>query len=194
MYYVKEIEDKIRLPPDEFKSEREEVIARILREQYERRLFKELGFVISLFDVKISGDGLVIPGDGAAYYTVKFNLLTFMPYVNEVYYAEIKDLVDFGAFAGIGPIQGLIHISQLASEKFSYNKKAKKIVSRSGKLSVKKGDKCMVKISTVSMKATVADTRIGLTMRPQGLGRIEWVEKEAERENQLRRRQKVKKK
>jgi DNA-directed RNA polymerase subunit E' len=96
--------------------------------------------------------------------------------VNEVFEAEVKEIVEFGAFVSIGPFQGLLHISQFGREKYFYDKKAKTLVSRAEKRSVKKGDTLLVKVSTVSLKATTADTKIGLTMRPDGLGKPEWMD------------------
>ncbi len=174
MYYVKSIEDKVRITPDLFKEKTLNAVKRILRDKYERRVFKDLGLVLAIYDAEMLGEGLVIPGDPAAYYEVKFNTLTFMPYVNEVYEVHVKDLVDFGAFCSMGPIPGLVHISQISSEKFFYNKKSKKIASKNGKKSLKKGDNILIKVSTVSLKATVSDTKIGLTMRATGLGKAEW--------------------
>lgn len=174
MYYVKEIEDKVRVTPDLFKEKTKNAVNRILRNEYERRMFKDFGVVLAVFDTDILSDGLVIPGDAGAYYRVKFKALTFMPYINEVYETEIKDLVDFGAFASLGPLQGLVHISQIGNEKFFHNKKLKKISSKSGKKSVKKGDACLIKVSTVSLKMNMSDTKIGLTMRAPGLGKPEW--------------------
>lgn len=176
MYYVKEIEDKVRVTPDLFKEKTRDAVNRIIRKEYERRVFKEFGVVLAVYDTEVLSDGLVIPGDGAAYYNIKFKALTFMPYVNEVYETEIKDLVDFGAFSSIGPLQGLVHISQIGNEKFYHNKKLKKIASKSGKKSLKKGDKTLVKVSTVSLKVNISDTKIGLTMRAPGLGKPEWFE------------------
>ncbi|MDD5023250.1 MAG: RPB7/RPC8 family DNA-directed RNA polymerase subunit, partial [Candidatus ainarchaeum sp.] len=85
MYYVKDIEDKVRVTPDLFKEKTKDAVNRILRKQYERRVFKDLGVVLAVFDTDVLGEGSVIPGDGAAYYNVKFKTLTFMPFVNEVY-------------------------------------------------------------------------------------------------------------
>ena len=76
----------------------------------------------------------------------------------------------------IGPFQGLLHVSQIDREKFYYDKKAKTLGSKALKRAVKKGDEVLVKVSTVSMKATSSDTKIGLTMRPDGLGKPEWLE------------------
>lgn len=175
MYHIKTIEDRIRVPPDMFGSELEDAVQRILRERYEGRIYKDLGIVLSIDKPKVLTEGTVIPGDSGAYYTVSFEALTFIPVVNEVYRAEVKEIVEFGAFASIGPFQGLLHVSQIGKEKYYYDKKSKTLSSREAGRAVKKGDEVLVKVSTVSLKSTSSDTKIGLTMRPDGLGKPEWL-------------------
>ncbi len=175
MYYEKTIEDRIRVSPSMFGSVLEDAVQMILRERYEGRIYKELGIVLSVDSPKVISDGVVIPGDGSAYYTVEFKALTFLPAVNEVYSADIKEIVEFGAFASIGPFQGLLHVSQIDREKFYYDKKSKSLTSKALKRALKKGDDAIVKVSTVSMKSTSSDTKIGLTMRPDGLGKPDWI-------------------
>jgi len=177
MYHLKKIEDRIRVPPAMFGSVLEDAVQAILRDRYEGRIYKNLGIVLSIDNPVIRSEGSVIPGDSGAYYTVEFEALTFLPAVNEVYRAEIKEIVEFGAFASIGPFQGLLHVSQIDREKFYYDKKAKSLGSRALKRNLKKGDEVLVKVSTVSLKSTSSDTKIGLTMRPDGLGKPEWVVK-----------------
>ena len=162
-----------------FGSVLEDAVRAILRERYEGRIYKDLGIVLSVDNPEIRSDGAVIPGDSGAYYSVEFEALSFLPTVNEVYRAEIKEIVEFGAFASIGPFQGLLHVSQIDREKFYYDKKAKSLGSKALKRSIKKGDDVLVKVSTVSLKSTSSDTKIGLTMRPDGLGKPQWLEKKA---------------
>jgi DNA-directed RNA polymerase subunit E' len=176
MYYMKTLEDRIRVPPSLFGSQIEDAVQAILRDRYEGRIYKDLGIVLSVNNPKVISEGLVIPGDSGAYYSVQFEALTFYPVVNEVYRAEIKEIVEFGAFASIGPFQGLLHVSQIDREKFYYDKKSKTLGSKVLRRSIKKGDEVLVKVSTVSMKSTSSDTKIGLTMRPDGLGKPEWLE------------------
>ena len=174
MYFIKTIADRIRVPPSMFGSKLEDAFQRILRDQYEGRLFKDLGIVLSIDNPSVLSEGIVIPGDGCAYYTVSFEALTFIPVVTEVYKAEIKEIVEFGAFASIGPFQGLLHVSQIGKDKYTYDKKSKNLTCRTPNRGVKKGDTILVKVSTVSLKSTSSDTKIGLTMRPEGLGKPEW--------------------
>lgn len=179
MYYIKTIQDRIRVPPAMFGSELEDAVQAILRQRYEGRIYKDLGIVLSINNPKVLSEGMIIPGDSGAYYTVSFEALTFYPMVNEVYKAEIKEIVEFGGFASIGPFQGLLHVSQIDKEKFYYDKKAKNLSSKVLKRTLKKGDEVIVKVSTVSLKSTSSDTKIGLTMRPDGLGKPEWLEQKA---------------
>ena len=176
MYHLKTVEDRIRVPPSMFGSDIEDAVRAILRDRYEGRIYKDMGVVLSVNNPKVLSEGLVIPGDSGAYYTVQFEALTFYPAVNEVYRAEIKEIVEFGAFASIGPFQGLLHVSQIDKEKFYYDKKSKTLGSKVLRRTIKKGDEVLVKVSTVSLKSTSSDTKIGLTMRPDGLGKPEWLE------------------
>lgn len=176
MYYLKEIEDRIEVPASMFGSNLEDAVVNLLRTKFERRIYKDIGIILSILDAEISGEGIVLPGDPGAYYTVKFEALTFVPQVNEVFEAEVAEIVEFGAFASIGPLQGLLHVSQIGSDKFFYDKKAKTLGAKAEKKVVKKGDALIVKVSTVSIKSTFTDTKIGLTMRPDGLGKAEWME------------------
>lgn len=182
MYYLKNIEEKIRVPPSMFGSKLEDAVLRILRDRFERRIYKDIGIILSIDDPKVLSEGVIIPGDAGAYYEVSFSAVSFLPFVNEVFTAEIKEIVEFGAFASIGPFQGLLHVSQIGKDKFYYDKKSKNLTSKAAKKSLKKGDVILVKVSTVSLKGTTADTKIGLTMRPDGLGKPEWVEKKQKKE------------
>jgi DNA-directed RNA polymerase subunit E' len=175
MYYVKVVEDRIRLMPAMLASDLEDAVLRLLRDKFERRIFREAGIILSVDNVKVLTEGTVIPGDSGIYYTVSFDALTFMPQVNEVYEAEVKEIVEFGAFSSLGALQGLLHVSQISKDKFYYDKKTKALSSRERK-SIKKGDEIVVKVSTVSLKANMTETKIGLTMRPEGLGKKEWLE------------------
>ncbi|MEW5996105.1 MAG: DNA-directed RNA polymerase [Candidatus Micrarchaeota archaeon] len=169
MYYRTSVEEKVRLPPSLLVMKLDDAVTKLLRDKYERRIVRELGLVIAVENVGVSGSGIVIPGDGGIYYDTKFDAITFMPHVNEVFNGEVKEVVEFGAFASIGPLDALIHISQLGNEKYFYDKKTKALGTRKGS-SIKKGDAVTVKVSTVSLRATTSDTKIGLTMRAEGLG------------------------
>ena len=175
MYYALSCKDKIRLPAQFFSMKLEDALLQILREKYERRIDKDAGLILALWNAKAEGDGVVIPGDNAAYYNVMFEVLAYHPLVNEIVESDVSEVVEFGAFLTLGPIEGLVHLSQIANDFLTYNKKTASFVGRESKKSLKKGDHVFAKISTVSMKGSIPETKIGLTMRPDGLGKDEWV-------------------
>lgn len=179
MYYVLSCKDKIRLPAQFFSMKLDDSLTQILREKYERRIDKDAGIMLALWNVKPAGDGVVIAGDNAAYYEVGFDVLAYHPVVNEVIGTEVSEIVEFGAFLTMGPIEGLVHLSQIANDFLTYNKKTMSFTGRESKKALKKGDIVFAKISTVSMKNSIPETKIGLTMRPDGLGKEEWLSAKA---------------
>lgn len=174
MYNVYKIKDNFALPPENFDNDIEEVVGSVLQTKYEGRVDKDFGIIIAVFDITNISDGLIYPGDPATHHDAEFNVLTFLPHVDEVVCGEVTELVEFGAFVRIGPMDGLVHVSQIANEFLSYDKKNQTFVSKQKKVFLKKGDLVYAKISTVSMKGTVKDSKIALTMKQEGFGKPEW--------------------
>ena len=133
MYYVLSCNDRVRLPAQFFSMKLEEALTQILREKYERRVNKDTGVSLAVWNVKPEGDGLVIPGDYAAYYDVKFDTLTYLPQINEIIESEVSEVVEFGGFVTLGPMEALVHLSQIANDFLTYNKKTQTFVGRESK-------------------------------------------------------------
>ena len=179
MFYEIEVKDHIRVPPTLFGEAVTEAIVTQLKKTYEGHISKDLGIVIDVADLKDVGEGVVIPGDGASYYETTFTLLSFKPEVQEIVIGKIKDIADFGAFINIGAIDGMIHISQTMDDFVSFSKD-KVLLGKESKQSLKVNDICRARIIAVSYK-DIANPKIGLTMRQQGLGKLEWLEQTKEK-------------
>src|SRR3989338_668499 len=179
MFYKIELKDHIRVPPDMFGLPVEEAIVKRVKVKYEGFISQNLGIVIDVSDIKNIGEGIIIPGDGASYYETTFELLTFKPELQEVVTGKIKDIVDFGAFINIGPIEGMIHVSQTMDDFVSFSKD-KTLAGKESKKVLKVNDICRARIIAVSFKDP-ANPKLGLTMRQQGLGRLDWVEQEQQK-------------
>ena len=96
---------------------------------------------------------------------------------------EVVEIVDFGAFVEIGPLDGLLHISQITDEFISYDEKGAKLITKETNRTLSEGDKVRARIVAVSLnEQDPGDSKIGLTMRQPGLGKIEWIEEEREKE------------
>lgn len=174
MFYKLELKDHIRVPPDLFGLVLEDAVIKRIKKKYEGHISKELGVAIDVAQVKSIGEGVIIPGDGAPYYDVSFDLLTFKPEMQEVVLGKIRDIADFGAFITLGPIEGMIHVSQTMDDFVSFSKE-KTLSGKETKKTLKIGDKCRARIIAVSYK-DLSNPKIGLTMRQSGLGRMDWIE------------------
>jgi DNA-directed RNA polymerase subunit E' len=174
MYYKIELKDHIRVPPDLFNLDMEEAVIKRIKKKYDGYISNELGVVIDVSGLKEIGEGIIIPGDGSSYYETKFEVLTFKPELQEVILGRIKDIVDFGAFITLGPIDGMIHVSQTMDDFVSFSKE-KTLTGKESKKTLKINDLCRARIIAVSFKDPL-NPKLGLTMRQQGLGRLDWIE------------------
>lgn len=180
MFYKIKIKDHIRVPPRFFELEVKQAILKAAKQKYEGVIDPNIGVIIDVSDITEIGEGIIIPGDGASYYETTFELLTLQPELQEVIIGKIKDIADFGAFITLGPIDGMIHISQTMDDFVSFSKE-KTLSGRDTKQALKIGDICKARIIAVSFK-DVTNPKIGLTMRQPGLGKPEWTEKEKAKE------------
>ena len=191
MFYKVELRDHIRVPPNLFNLSLEEAVIKRIKTKYSGYISRDLGIVIDVPDVKEIGEGVLIPGDGASYYDVSFELLIFRPEMQEVVLGKIKDIAEFGAFINIGPIDGMIHISQTMDDFVSFSKD-KTLTGKETKRTLKVNDLCRARIIAVSFK-DVLNPKIGLTMRQQGLGRLDWIKEESEEKPKKEEKEKEKK-
>jgi len=176
MFYKIELQDHIRVPPDLFDLDIEEAVLKRIKRKYDGLISKELGVVIDVSEVKRIGEGVIIPGDGASYYDIGFDVLTFRPELQEVVVGKIKDIADFGAFINLGPIEGMIHISQTMDDFVSFSKD-KVLAGKESKKTLRVNDTCRARLIAVSYK-DISNPKLGLTMRQPGLGRLDWVKDE----------------
>jgi len=179
MFYRVKVKDHIRVPPDLFGEKLEVAILSMIRKHYSGYISQSLGIVIDVSKVLSINEGVIIPGDGASHYESEFELLTFKPEMQEVVSGTVKDIADFGAFINIGPIDGMIHISQTMDDFVSFSKD-KSLLGKESKHSLKVGDKVTARIIAVSYKDP-NNPKIGMTMRQQGLGKPEWSVEEPEK-------------
>ena len=175
MFYLTEVEDYIRVDPKLFGLPTAKAISEQLEETYSDYYEKEIGRVISVVEIKNIGEGVIIPGDGAAYYKSRFVVLVWRPELQELVYGKIEEITNFGAFIDLGVMKGMIHISQTMDDYVSFSDTGSLSGKSSGR-SLKAGDLCMARIVAISHKGD--EPKMGLTMRQPGLGKLEWLNEE----------------
>ena len=176
MFYRAKLKDHIRVPPDHFGLDLQDAVTKRIRKKFEGYIDKDIGVVIDVANVEDIGEGTIIPGDGASYYDTQFELLIFRPELQEVLLGKIKDIADFGAFINLGPLEGMIHVSQTMDDFVSFSKE-KTLTGKESSKTLKMGDKLRARVIAVSFK-DIANPKLGLTMRQPFLGKLEWIDEE----------------
>ncbi len=179
MFYKIKLRDHIRVPPKIFGLPTKDAVINRIKKKYDGYSSMELGVVIDVVDVEDISTGVVIPGDGAGYFDATFELFTFKPELQEVVLGSVRDIADFGAFMNLGPIEGMVHVSQTMDDYVSFSKD-KVLAGKETKRTLRVGDKCQARIIAVSYK-DVSNPKIGLTMRQTFLGRLDWVEEDLQK-------------
>jgi len=176
MYYKSEVEGVVRIPPKLFSEELGNAVLMQLKTDYEGQVTEDLGRVIAILSIGDIQEGVLIPGDGAAYHRTKFTILNYLPEINEMIEGEVKDIAKFGAFVDFGPFEGMVHISQAMDDFVSFSK-AGSLTGKQTNRSLKTGDYVRARIVAISFKDP-RNPKIGLTMRQPYLGKKEWIDSE----------------
>ena len=185
MYKKMKLKGVARIAPDHLGDPLEAAVDRSLRDKYEAVVDKSLGTIVAVLGSDNIGEGRILAGDGSIYYQVDFEALVFKPEMQEIVEGEVVEIVKFGAFLSIGPFDGLLHVSQITNEYISYDEKNARLVSKESNKSLGEGDRVRARIIAVSLnEKEPRESKIGLTMRQTGLGRLEWLEADtAEKED-----------
>ena len=111
MYSIVTVKDVVRIPPSQFGSPIEDAAMIHLRKQHENVLDRDIGLMIAVIEINDIGPGRLMPGDGATYHSVTYQVLVFKPLRGELVEGNVVELMDFGAFIRMGPLDGLCHVS-----------------------------------------------------------------------------------
>jgi DNA-directed RNA polymerase subunit E' len=176
MFKLITLQDTIRIPPETFGKPLEKVGREQVKHKYEGVVDEELGYVIAVTGIQVSPIGKIIPGDGATFHKVTFSILTFYPVIQEIVEGDVVEIADFGAFIRIGPIDALLHVSQLLDDFISYDEKQGVLLGKESKRRLVTGDKVRVRITAVSLGRAGSSGKIGVTARQPFLGKLEWLQ------------------
>lgn len=179
MFKLITLQDTIRIPPETFGNPLKQVGRDQVKSKYEGIVDEELGYVIAVTRVEVSPTGKIIPGDGATYHKVTFSLLTFYPIIQEIVEGDVVEIADFGAFVRIGPVDALLHVSQLIDDYMSYDEKQGVLLGKETKRKLTNGDNLRVRITAVSLGRAGSSGKIGVTARQPFLGKLEWLKLDA---------------
>lgn len=176
MFRIYKLRDVVRIDPSKFSVPPEEAVLEELRKKYEGYRDRNLGIVIMVCNPKIDPVGYIIFGDGASYHRVEFEALTYVPTLNEVVEGRVEQVNRAGLIVRIGPLEGFIHISQIADEEVAFDPVRGAMVCRQTKRVIEKGNIVRARITSVSLGGPQRAPRVVMTMRQPFLGKKEWIE------------------
>jgi DNA-directed RNA polymerase subunit E' len=182
MYKRVRLKDTVEVPPKHLADVTPERVKRLLQDKLEGRMDEDVGSVVSVIEVHDIGEGAVLPNKPGVYYRAEFDALTFDPQMQEVVDGEVVEVVNFGAFVGIGPVDGLLHVSQISDEYLAFDDEGQQLASRESNRTLGVGDAVRARIVTKSIdERNPRDSKIGLTAKQPGLGKHGWLTDEYEK-------------
>jgi DNA-directed RNA polymerase subunit E' len=181
MFKLYTLTAKCEIPPFLFDQPKEVSARIILSEDYEGIITRDYGFIIAIVDVIDVGPGIIIPGNANTFHEVEFSILSFKPMISEVVEGEVVEIVDFGSFIRLGPLDGLVHVSQICDDYISYEQVGNRFIGKETGKILEVNDEVRAKIIAVSL-GTGRSGKLGLTMRQKFLGKPEWIEADIEDE------------
>ncbi|KAI9275988.1 RNA polymerase Rpb7 [Sporodiniella umbellata] len=102
MFVLTEIEDTVKIVPNDFKKDNLDAVADVLNEKYANRVVQEVGHCICVHDILEASEGVILYLDGCSYVKVIFRLVVFRPFVGEILVGKIKSCSPAGVVVTLG--------------------------------------------------------------------------------------------
>ena len=176
MFFILTITDDVKIQPNLLGKHLRQSIIISLKQKYESRIDDKLGLIIMILDVKVESMGRIMSGAGSPNYKVQFEALAFYPKLLEIVSGIIVEITELGAIVRIGPLDALLHLSQILDDALKSDVRAGIIIANSGK-SLKLGTSIRVKITAVSLPQKTGGIKIAVTCRQPFLGADDWTPK-----------------
>lgn len=181
MYKLVKKEDTIRIPAEYIRKGQSlnQHIDRLAADAFEGRFDDDNNFVLVTSNHEPLGRGRIIHGDGAIYQRVRFDAVLFAMEDYEVVEGAVSEVHDFGTFVRIGPMEALLHKSQIMEDRVDVNVGQGIVEGHKTGRRLEAGS--CVRARIVSLSVNPSDPRqskIGLTCKQTGLGAYEWLEED----------------
>lgn len=177
-----ERQDVVRIPPERLGEDIDVLARELTRSTLEGKVGEDKALTMLASNIERVGEGRIVHGDGAVYQKVRYDAVVFVPQLQEVVDGTVVEVLKFGAFVRFGPLDGLLHISQVMDDRVDVDEENQRLVGKDTKRDLRIGDRVRARIVAVSMNERAPrESKIGLTMRQPALGKHEWIEEERTR-------------
>src|SRR3989337_3277443 len=110
-------EDVVRIPPERLGEDIDALARELTRSTLEGKVGDDKSLTLIATNIQRVGEGRVVHGDGAVYQTVKYDAVVFVPQLQEIIDGTVVEILKFGGFIRFGPLDGLLHISQVMDDR-----------------------------------------------------------------------------
>ncbi len=182
MYMKVQREDVVRIPPERLGEDIDALARELTRTTLEGKVGPDKSLTLIASNIERLGEGRIVHGDGAVYQSVKYDAVVFVPQLQEVVDGTVVEILKFGAFVRFGPLDGLLHISQVMDDRVDVDEDGQRLIGKDSKRDLRIGDRVRTRIVAVSLNERAPrESKIGLTMRQPSLGKHEWIEEDRAR-------------
>ena len=183
-------EEVVRIPPERLGEDIDALARELTRSTLEGKVGPDKTLTLIASNIERMGEGRIVHGDGAVYQTVNYDAVVFTPQLQEIVDGTVVEILKFGAFIRFGPLDGLLHISQVMDDRVDVDEENQRLIGKDTKRDLRIGDRVRVRIVAVSLNERAPrESKIGLTMRQPALGKHEWIEEERRKASGERPRQ-----
>ena len=117
MFQIARLEDaNVKILPENLGRPRLEAITQEIESLYMDKVIKDLGLVVTLYEIVSIEGGTVYPGEGSAHFHVVFRVVVFRPFEGEVIEGRLKKADRKGLYVSIGFFQDVIVPEHLLQE------------------------------------------------------------------------------
>src|SRR6266571_1944086 len=174
MYQRVQREDTVRIPPERLGEDIDTVARELTRTTLEGKIGADKTLTLVASNIERVGEGRIVHGDGAVYQRVRYDALVFAPALQEIVEGTVVEILKFGAFIRFGPLDGLLHISQVMDDRVDVDEEGQRLIGKDTKRDTR--------IVAVSLNERAPrESKIGLTMRQPALGKLDWIEEDRAR-------------
>ena len=177
MYIRVKRKDVIRIPPERLGEEINELAQELTQLSFEGKIVGDRSLIVLTANIIPIGEGRIVHGDGAVYQDVEYDAMMFRLDNQEVIEGMVCEVLKFGAFIRFGPLDGLLHISQVMDDHIDVDVENQRLVGKESRRDIRVNHDVRARIVTVSVnERNPRESKIGLTMRQAGLGRLDWIQ------------------
>lgn len=182
MYLKIQRKDVIRIPPERLGEDITELSQELTQHTFEGKIVGDRSLIVLTANIEPMGEGRIVHGDGAVYQDVQYDALIFRLDNQEIIEGTVCEILKFGAFIRFGPLDGLLHISQVMDDHVDVDVDNQRLTGKESRRDIRVNNDVRARIVTVSVnERNPRESKIGLTMRQPTLGRLDWLEEDLSR-------------